>query len=372
MALLLCCASPAGERAERIRDLSDQVLDWDYLLGLAAAHRLTPLLYRGLKAIRPELISDSLARSFQDNTRNSVFLIHELFELMELFGHAGISVLPFKGPTLASMAFGNIGLREFVDLDLLVHRKDALHARDILLENGYITGLQLRPKWHQAYLRAYDEFVLRGPTGLPMVELHWEVAPRYFSVSFDPGPVWGRATSVNLANREIPTFCAEDLLILLCLHGTKHCWPRLSMVSDIAWLIAGRNIRWGDVLERSRAAGTLRMTLLGVELAGQLFDTLLPQEVLCSIAADPGVKARATEVTARMLQSRGLDGILRAGFFHMLCRERWQDRTRYIARLATTVGVEDWQWFDLPSGFGFLYSVLRFPRLLRKYWLRIP
>ena len=65
-------------------------------------------------------------------------------------------------------------------------------------------------------------------------------------------------------------------------------------------------------------------------------------------------------------------GILRDGRFHMRARERWRDRACYFARLTTRVGVEDRQTADLPSALAFLYPMLRVPRLLRKYGMRIP
>lgn len=370
--LLLCCAAPAsGPRAERMRALSGQTLDWPYLLNTAAAHALTPLLYWGLKAVRPETIPASLAESFQENTRNCVQRTADLFQLMDLFAAEGIDTLPFKGPTLAMAAYGNLVLRQFVDLDLLVHKKDALRARAVLLGKGYSTGLELNSKWEEAYLRNYDEFGLLGPCGSPLVELHWAVTPRFFSVPLDTAQFWDRATSVNLGNRAVPAPGVEDLLLVLCLHGAKHCWPRLSMVSDIAWLMAASKIRWDDVLERARRLGSLRMLLLGVELAASLLAVSLPEPILRGVAADRSVQTLAAQVTADLLQSRVPErSILGAGAFHMRARERWQDRVRYGVRLTTRVGVEDWQVADLPSSLAFLYPMLRFPRLLRKYGMR--
>lgn len=373
--LLLSCASPAGgeQRAERIRMLSGQPLDWQYLLHMATAHAVAPLLYWGLKAVRPEAIPAPLAGSFQDNTRNSVQLTAELFQLMDLFTREGIQVLPFKGPTLAVAAYGNLALREFVDLDLLVHKKDALRARGVLLQNAYRTSLQLNTRWEEDYLRAYDEFGLLGPKGYPLVELHWAVTPRFFSVPLDIAQFWGRAVSVTLGNREVPAPGPEDLLLVLCLHATKHCWPRLSMVSDLAWLMAAANIRWDDVLERARGLGCLRMLFLGTELAARLLGVSLAEPIVRSVAADRSVPRLAAAVTARLLQNQGAEsGILRAAAFHMRAREHWRDRVRYFVRLTTRVGVEDWQAADLPSSLAFLYPMLRLPRLLRKYGMRIP
>ena len=178
----------------------------------AAAHALTPLLYWGLKAVRPETIPASLAESFQDNTRNSVQLAAKLFQLMDLFAGEGIRVLPFKGPTLAVAAYGNLALRKFVDLDLLVRKEDTLRARGILLGNGYRTaGFELNRKWEEAYLRDYDEFGLLGPDGYPLVELHWAVTPRFFSVPLDIAEFWGRAApsvwGIGRSSRRVRRTC---------------------------------------------------------------------------------------------------------------------------------------------------------------------
>lgn len=373
--LLLCCAAPegSGRQAERIRTLCGQPLDWPYLLHAAAAHALTPLLYWGVKAVRPDLIPEELAARFRENTRNSVQLTSELFRVLDLLAGAGIRVLPFKGPTLASAAYGNLALREFSDLDLLVRREEALRARDVLAANGYRDILQLNAKWDQAYMRDYDEFALKGPDGGPLVELHWAITPRFFSAPVDIARFWERATPVKLGNREVLAPGEEDMLLVLCLHATKHCWPRLSMVSDVAWLMAKPGIRWEEVLERARGAGGVRMLLLGTELAARSYGNSLPEAVQRAASQDRDVEPLAARVAARLLETRREEsGIGRTGVFHVRARERWRDRVRYVVRLATRVGVEDRQAADLPRSLAFLYPILRLPRLLRKYGIRIP
>jgi hypothetical protein len=374
--LLLRCASPGegDERAERIRALASGPLDWKYLLDAAGAHGLTPLLYWGLRAVRPEVIPQSLAERFQDNTRNSVQMAGSLLQLVGLFAREGISVLPFKGPTLAMAAYGNLALRQFVDLDLYIHKEDALRARDVLMAQGYSVSVQLNRKWEEAFLRDYDELGFRGPAGHPLVELHWGVAPRFFSVELDIAGLWQRSVCVNLANREVPTIGVEDLLFVLCVHASKHCWPRLSMVADIAWLVAASDIRWDEIFERARELGAIRMLLLGTELARRLLEIPLPEQVRKSIAQDRIAQSLAESLVARLalLQTEEMpSGILRDGRFHIRTRERWRDRTCYFVRLATRIGVEDREAADLPSSLAFLYPMLRVPRLLRKYGMRI-
>lgn len=372
--LLVGCASPAENQVESIRSLADENLNWELLLRLAATHAITPLLYWRLKAVSPHRIPPPLEVTFQKNVRNSLRLTGELLQLQQLFQREGVPLLPFKGPTLAMAAYGNLALRQFVDLDLLVPKSHALRARDLLLARGYATHLQLSSKREQAYLRVYDEFMLSSEDGQTLVELHWAITPYKFSVPLEISSFWARAESICLANIEVPSLCTEDLLLVLCIHGAKHCWSHLCLIADVAWLIARRpNVQWDDLLQRARTVGSLRMVFLGLKLAGSILEAPLPQSLLQRIESDQAVPILAAQVTAGLFSHRDQSGrILRAGIFHMQARERWQDRVRYLYRLTTTPGVEDWQLADLPPSLAFLYPVLRFPRILGKYWMRVP
>jgi len=372
--LLVWCASPAENQLQSIRSLGDENLNWELLLRLAATHAITPLLYWRLKAVSPHRIPARLEVSFQRNVRHSLRLTGELLQLQQMFQREGIPSLPFKGPTLAMAAYNNLALRQFVDLDLLVPKLHALQARDLLLANGYVTHLQLSKKRENAYLRVYDEFMLSSEDGQSMVEIHWATVPYKYSVPLETSPFWDRAETIYLGHREVPSLCTEDLLLVLCIHGAKHCWSHLSLVADVAWLIAKRPVvQWDALLRRARTIGSLRMVLLGVNLAGSILKVSLPQSLLQSIQSDPVVRILTAQVIAHLFSPRDHPGkIFRAATFYIQSRERWQDRVRYLCRLTTTPGVEDWQLVDFPSSLAFLYPLLRFPRLLRKYWMRVP
>ena len=115
------------------------------------------------------------------------------------------------------------------------------------------------------------------------------------------------------------------------------------------------------------------MVLLGAELGKRLVGMPVPDSIVRGAADDRAVQSLADQVIERMWE-RSSDGgaILRASSFHMKARERWQDRVRYFVRLTTTTSVGDWESFDLPPSLGFLYPLLRFSRLVRKYWMRVP
>ncbi len=55
----------------------------------------------------------------------------------KLLKENGINAVTYKGPVLASQAYGNIGLREFGDIDIFINKKDALKVKKIMIYKGY-------------------------------------------------------------------------------------------------------------------------------------------------------------------------------------------------------------------------------------------
>ncbi|PHM06114.1 hypothetical protein CK516_35905 [Nostoc sp. 'Peltigera malacea cyanobiont' DB3992] len=126
--LLLCCTriDIDTSTASQIHKLLQTDLDWDYLLQKAYQHGVFLLLYESLQKTHPELIpqniSDQLHAYSQIKTARNLFLAKQLCQILDLLSTDNISAIPFKGPTLATLAYGNLVLREFSDLDILVRK----------------------------------------------------------------------------------------------------------------------------------------------------------------------------------------------------------------------------------------------------------
>ncbi|HYE75544.1 MAG TPA: nucleotidyltransferase family protein, partial [Blastocatellia bacterium] len=128
--LLLCCARThiSDELAERVRALARQQLDWNLVLSMARIQSIRPLIYWQLKTICSDLVSpealDKLKEFFNRNLHRNLQATSELIKIVDLLGSQDISVIPYKGPALTALAYGNLGFREFIDLDILVRSSD--------------------------------------------------------------------------------------------------------------------------------------------------------------------------------------------------------------------------------------------------------
>lgn len=380
--LLLSCAriGEDSERAIRIRALLRKDMDWPYLLRTARAHGMMPLLYWHLNTTCPDAVPktamDELRQRFQDNARRNLFLTGELLRLLNLFEAQGIPTVPYKGPALAASVYGSLALRQFADLDILVHRQDVPRAKDLLLSSGYRPEYQLTRAQEAAWLHHACDPPFRRDDGASIVELHWDIMPRYLSFPLDTERLWERLAPISLGGKVVSTLSPEDLLLILCVHGSKHLWERLAWIRDVAGLIeTHQEMDWGWVTRQAIALGGRRMLSIGLLLATDLLGVSLPERVSQMLKADPVAGSLAAEVRTRLFREvDDLSKIFEESVFHpfrLRMRERLRDRVRYCIRTAMTPSVADWESLSLPYLLSPLYYVLRPLRLGGKYGRRM-
>jgi hypothetical protein len=357
---------------ERIRTLVRQTLDWDYLYQLARRHSVLPLLYWQLnKHVQSEIPPAQLERlrvKFRDNAARNLYLTGELERIITLFKAEGVAVLPYKGPALASAAYGDISLRRYVDLDILVGKRDVPRAQELLRSRGFRLPFPLSPAQERVLLRTQHNLPFSRDGGRMIVELHWEIASKQFApTSFGLG--FGEdLEKVRLLSLEVESLSPEDLLLSLCVHGTKHLWERLAWICDIAELVGSRpRTDWPRLYERAQRLRAERMLNLGLLLALELLDAPLPEEVKRVLKADGVASGLASKVTARLFDGceYSPEGLLKSVNFNLTARRDWRDKARYLRFIfAPTDG--DVSVLNLPAPLSFVYYVLRPFRLLLK------
>ena len=371
--LLLCCArtEASPEVAAKIRALATSDVDWDYLFQLARRHAVIPLLYSQLAREGANFIPPSdlavLRLHHQQNHARNIILADELVRLISLFNDAGIEAIPYKGPALAVFAYGNLALRRFVDLDVIVRKHDVLRARDLLLADGYAPGKSLTPAQQELLLRTQHNLQFARDNRQLLLELHWEVAPHLFASSVQESELWQNLTTLEINGTELKTLAADDLLFSLCVHGSRHLWERLGWICDVAELIARHQLNWPALLQRSAETDSERMFLLGLHLAQKLLGTTLPPEVQQRCDADTRLQSLAANVVEHLFSGpTHVPATSREIFkYNIGVRKSLRARARYFAYMLRPTD-SDFSRHSLPPGFGFAYYLMRPLRFLFK------
>jgi hypothetical protein len=225
--------------------------------------------------------------------------------ILKLFRSEGIEAIPYKGPVLAAQAYGDVTLREFEDLDIVLRQRDMAKANDLMMTLGY------RPKFPWILSsgakasRVPGEYNYRDEPRRMMVELHTERTLRHFPVPPDLDDLSRRLVLVSLSGHEVLTFGPEDGLPILCIHGAKDFWERMSWIADIAEFVqAHPQLDWDHVFMRAEVLHAGRMLHVGLALAISFLDASLPDEIVARVGRDRVAGSIAYEVQQRLLSRK--------------------------------------------------------------------
>jgi hypothetical protein len=376
-ALVLCCATTSStpQRTAKAADLAGRVRNWDRVAELAKLHAVLPLVHRYLDRECPNAAADGLANLRAQWRLIALYNHHlasELVRLMGLLEDARIAAVTFKGPALAAMAYGSIDLRQFVDLDILVHQPDLPKVAEILTAERYLSPHTRREGLATGYFQEFeDAFFAAG--GMGAIDVHWKITSRAFRFAPDEETFWHRARAVELLFGTVKAIAPEDLLLYMCVHAAKHGWVMLGSICDLAETIRSRpGIDLMATLDEATALGSRRMFLTGVLLAHELIEAPVPAELVATARSDRAVSSLAARV-ARGLFSKSKQG--RGDFdpwtVPVLSIESTRDRLHYVAHrmLAPTMG--DYELIPLPAKLFPLYWVIRPFRMAIQYGSRL-
>lgn len=147
-------------------------------------------------------------------------------------------MIPYKGPALAVSVYQNLALRQFSDLDILVHTWDFhFTAQDLLIAHG----------WRRISDYGW-ETRFRDASGRVSLDLHQGITGSGMAFNLGFERACKRRTSISIAGAVIPAFAPSDGLIILCAQlakdvGTNRIQLRSSCGLMRGWTGTERSMR---------------------------------------------------------------------------------------------------------------------------------
>jgi len=373
--LLLLCARTKLDEVEgrRIEKLLQQDLDWSGVVRQAIDHQVLPLVHQTLNSAAQGRIPAEVMNELQQLSgailRHNLLLVTKLLQAIDLLRAHEIPMIPYKGPVVASLAYGNIGLRQFSDIDILVSPSRYLEARDVLLENGYMLGRELG-----------NEFALVHEVDGTHLDLHRAIMPTRVPFHPDFEAYQQRLMPVAVAGRAIHSLGPEDTLIVLCMQMVKDASGSrplpLLKICDIAELVRSQpQMDWQCVVREAEALGCAQLVSFSLLMTRQLVGAPAPElalpkprprdlDVLSSYVCDKLVNQWSPDYRDRLPPRR----------FHYKVRERWRDKLQpyfLYLRFVVTPNERDEAFLRLPRPLWPFYVAVRPIRLLRERYQHI-
>jgi hypothetical protein len=344
-------------------------LRWDVYRDLAEEHGVLGLVAREVlehnDAGVPRETVEALRSWRRAHALFTLNLTAEMFRLLASLRHSGIDALVIKGPVLSVRCYGDPGLRQYGDLDLIVRDKDILRVTELMLIQGYEGKVSLSAIQAK---KAPGEYNFRHKNSGPLIEFHTERTFRYHPRPLPIEQILRRQARVELDGRVVPALSLEDELVLICVHGAKHLWERLGYIADVTALACQANLDWAKVESSAEEVGAQRMLYLGLRLAEEVLDAPLPKHIHERLQSDPAV-ANLTSQIRRWLPAAGSapPGIVRRAVFRVRMHGKAVRGLSYLLRLSFSPTEEDWGANGDGNRPWLLDALARPFRLARKY-----
>lgn len=387
--IILCSQTDLSERdIEIVKRILSYELDWDHIRRIAGRNGVLPLVaWNLLNNFSGFLSNDQKSEAAEyliRHTKKNLFSTLKLIEIAQALEKESVAILPFKGTVLAQYAYGNLALRHYVDLDVLVKPKDFDKAVDVLQHNGYRPieiGSSGGVKRKNLFFRRKKDLGMISNDGEIRLELHWKLSGSHFALPFEIDELWNRLEQIEIGGSRLNDLPFCDRFVYLCLHGSRHKWEKFAWICDLHELIlinenSETPAEWKAVRAHAKRHGCEKVFALGLFLVQYFYK--IDANNSCRAYVDEDNEAFVK--IAREIENKNFSGATDPSdisdwyLYHLALKERQTDRIKlhiyYIVwylKLTFKPNSLDKQVFHLPDVFYPLYFVLRPFRLLFTY-----
>ena len=361
---MLLASARCGPDATRMCALAEGGLDWQAYFEIATWHGVRPLVYRSLRDVCWDRLPASAREQWQQTHQllmgKSLFMAGELLRITSAFASAGARVAVMKGAVIAQMAYGDFGLREFNDFDLLVAEADVRCAIGLIEKLGYAGHWQIDNSRMLRFLRHMGEYKLTSRVLGTEIDLHWRVAHRSVALSPGTSDFQHEFQPVSIAGSSVLSFAPEDLPLYLASQGGGDQWCDLRRICDLAEFLRNYpEVDWRPHLETASRLRGLRSMLTGLVLARDLLGAQLPDTAIDEIRNDEAV-SRLAEHALRNLQSKREAGDTVSRYsFQLRAKKGIAGKVSLAWKILTDRTELDGSWIMLPRPLWWIYPLLR-------------
>lgn len=306
-----------------------------------ASFAMIPQVYEHVVAVGGEFEEAARLHGIQRRQwyQNRVAM-HALAQAVGALADAGIEAMVLKGAALLLSVPEVSSSRGMSDVDLLVRPEDAARAAELLLSRGWSKPWQRMPDPAEAF-ELVHAVPLRHGSGASL-DLHRQMLEDNRAPGIDSG-AWKRARTAEVEGRKVRLPAPEDLLVGVCVHGTRATPSR-----TIRWVI--------DAVAVIEATGGAMDWELVVRIARRRRVSLAMAEALRFVRDEFGAEAPGDAIAA-------LEGT----------RRGWIERLDYRAqgnkaRPAWAVASTFTRYLRQAEGQGVVAGARKFPAFLRTLW----
>jgi hypothetical protein len=365
LVLLLARGRLTESEQARARSLLAPAPDWTRCVHVARRHEVVPLVHKNFEHLGfpgvPSEAREALEAGRRTVAARSALLARELARVMRILADAGVPAIPMKGVLLAEILYGDPGLRDCSDMDVLVPRDRAREALRLLRAQGYASEFS-EHFFEALLLRGHIEYTLtrREREFEYVIDLHWGIGWSGPDDRRAAAALWAESRQVTRLGVGMQAMSPEWELLTLAVHAARHGWRPLKWLVDAHDYCQSRPVDWRNLRRAAAQFGWL----------SALEQTFGACQTLLGTPTPPGLaQVRPTRWASVLERQGGREAPeallpLRVISSHLA-------RVSYLLRQLFVPTLAERRFVRLPSRLGLLYYPLRPVRLGGKWGARL-
>jgi Uncharacterised nucleotidyltransferase len=349
-------------------------IDWKKFIELAIKHRLISHVLQHSEYLAENFPIPTYEKLIDVRLKHSKtslnYAIHAI-RIFQEFKEKSIPHIFFKGPLLSLELYNDIGYRNFGDIDVLVEKKDAEKAKDILEELGFTCfypKIKLTEKQKEVNYSISHHYQFVHPVQAIKIELHWNITNPKSFFGVESHDIISNSLSLKVSNYELPYISKIENIVFQAAHGSIHQWYRLFWIKDFSKLLTMVNSE--DLKKAYDLSKKLKLQNCFIQaclLSNLLYKTEVPDFENFRIKKHL-FKTPLNSITNTDLSKQGLKGKIKFVFYRIRLKPDFNYYFELLYRLRTHL--TDWELIKLPKSLFFLYYVLRPFLLIYKFLFR--
>jgi hypothetical protein len=219
----LCRMEFGPELRVMLRALAEEVKDWEYFATLANSHGVAALVYNNLEKLDfltlvpaepAAFLRNALFMSLSRNARNTAMM----GEALQVLNEVSIKTVLLKGMALESTVYGNRGLRQMSDADVLVAKQDSIKAYKSLIRSGYVS-LPLKSVLYKLIIKHIGKHLPSLIRNGFSLELHHDLFGRENSLT---KKLYDTSLETELSGKKVYTPSPQIFFLYLIKHLYSH------------------------------------------------------------------------------------------------------------------------------------------------------
>jgi hypothetical protein len=276
----LAPASWQDKQEEAIREAIGAGLDWMEFIRLVDRHRTPAISWAALGRIPgleiPQPAKKELQKRSDASRMQAVKHCMHLAAVLKTFNRARIPVMAMKGPILSYELYGDLGLRQSHDLDLVVLPEDLAKAQDCLENMGWhlnCTYFPMTPRQWEEHWRMEYHLGFIYPHRDCHLELHWRDR---WDTPGQNNARWARSIPSVWQGCSHLAMNPIDQVLYLCSHGAEHAWFRAKWLGDLARIHVEGRLDWQAALDQASRTGQERTLLACLRILQDVYGLPMP------------------------------------------------------------------------------------------------